>query len=145
MTELGVVLIMDSSVDGFARVARHVHEGCTPLWAPSLSVMRRWLQFLTQPVVGLIIRFEVIDAAALALVRAVKAECKAPVIVQVACPSQEDVDQLDDVGVATVLPHLCLPSALEAALRQGAVNDVSPYGAGSMRQLPFTVPTHTSA
>ncbi len=124
MAEHGVVLIIDSSVDGFARVARRVHDGWTPLWAPSLSVLQRWLQFLTAPVTGLIMRFDVVDDAALELVRAVKRECAAPVIVQVACPTQGDVERLGAVGVATVLPQLCLPSALDAALRHGAQNEV---------------------
>lgn len=123
MGELGVVLIVDASVDGFARVARRLHDGWTPLWAPTPSVIRRWRQFLTQPVAAVMLRLDRLDAQAEERLRGIQAELPAPIIVQMAQPDADTAGRLRALGVAEVLPLLCLPSALESALRSGARNE----------------------
>lgn len=116
MGELGVVLIVDGSIDGFARGARLIHDGWTSLWAPTASIIVRWKSFLTASPAAVVLRFNTWDAVSAATLRAVQAECSAPLIVQLPQLEAGVVAQLASLGVAKVMPLLCTPSAMDQAL-----------------------------
>lgn len=116
MGELGVVLIVDGSVDGFARGARLLHDGWTTLWAPTASTINRWKSFLTASPVAVVLRFNTWDAASAAMLRSVQAESSAPLIVQMSQLDPSVVTQLHSLGVAKVMPLLCTPAAMDAAM-----------------------------
>ena len=116
MGELGVVLMVDGSADGFARGARLLHDGWTTLWAPTASTINRWKSFLTASPAAVVLRFNTWDAASAATLRAVQAECSAPLIVQMSQLEPAVVTQLHSLGVTKVMPLLCTPAAMDAAL-----------------------------
>lgn len=116
MGELGIVLIVDSSIEGYARAARLIPDAWTSLWAPTASTIARWKSFLNPPPVALVLRFDRWTDDCIARLCAVKAEFSGPIVVQLGQLEPAVVARLLAMGVAQVLPMLCSPNTIESAL-----------------------------
>lgn len=133
MGELGIVLVVDSSIDGYARAARLIPDAWTSLWAPTPSTIARWKSFLSPPPVALVMRLDRWTDDCVARLCAVQAEFRGPVVVQLGVLDPSAVAQLHALGVRKVLPMLCSPSTMESALVDGTWE----YAAQQAPSLPM--------
>lgn len=125
MGELGIVLVVDESIEGFSRAAKLINDGWTSLWSPTLSTIVRWKSFLTDAPQAIVVRFDQWNARAEAQLRDIQAECDCALVVQLGKYEPAAVMRLHALGVNQVLPMLCSPTTLEAALINSTWNEPS--------------------